>query len=319
MLDKIRSEISKRAWRIRKRLGGKGKCVYCHRSIFAGGMTFKGRPYHKTCLSFLKMGLTPKQAGLENPQSIADWWNSRRLSFQNELLYFLGYEHDWEREWNLLKPDVKAVITKWYKIYESKQVANPQSLECPSCHNPIENPKRLRVGWCPNCGAKVGVRNPEKREIAIYKGERVGVMLRVGDSAQIWIPSRQEGVWVKADKLQPVKSNPNPLNGFIGFYKGKRYEIYADTSYHAQQEIAKKYGIKKPYEITVMLAEEDGKPVTHVADFNPRPPSAWWTSMMPRVRAQYPKFGKERLSQILGGIWYKYPEGTRARIIREYD
>ncbi len=252
VLSKLRSEISKRAWRIRKRLGGKGKCVYCHRSIFAGGMTFKGRAYHKTCLSFLKMGLTPKQAGLENPQSIADWWNSRRLSFQNELLYFLGYEHDWEREWNLLKPDVKAVITKWYKIYESKQVANPQSLECPSCHNPIENPKRLRIGWCPNCGAKVGVRNPHTA-----KNETVGQYLK------------RMGIKI-----------PNNATA------------------------------KEVYELYSAIREKEG---------NPRPPSAWWTAMMPRVRAQYPKFGKERLSQVLGGVWWKLPEATRKRIIKEYD
>ena len=63
--------------------------------------------------------------------------------------------------------------------------------------------------------------------------------------------------------------NPE-LNGYIGFYKGKKYEIYSDTTYHAQQEIAKKYKIKKPYEITVMLAEKGGKPVTHLPLMNPK-------------------------------------------------
>jgi len=57
------------------------------------------------------------------------------------------------------------------------------------------------------------------------------------------------------------------MNGYIGFYKGKKYEIHADTTYQAQQAIATKYGIKKPYEITVMLAEKNGEQVTHVADF----------------------------------------------------
>lgn len=52
-------------------------------------------------------------------------------------------------------------------------------------------------------------------------------------------------------------------NGYIGFYKGKKFEVYAKTSYEAQQLIAKENGIKKAYEITVKLAEKDGKEVVH--------------------------------------------------------
>ena len=53
------------------------------------------------------------------------------------------------------------------------------------------------------------------------------------------------------------------MNGYVGFYRGKRYEIESDTSYHAQQALAAKYNIKKSYEITVVLAEKSGEQVIH--------------------------------------------------------
>ena len=53
------------------------------------------------------------------------------------------------------------------------------------------------------------------------------------------------------------------LKGYVCFYRGKRYECEATTSYKAQQLIAKKYKIKKAYEINVVLAWKDGKEVTH--------------------------------------------------------
>ena len=57
------------------------------------------------------------------------------------------------------------------------------------------------------------------------------------------------------------------LNGYVCFHKGKRYEIYAKTSYDTQQLCAKINKIKKPSEITVMLAEKNGKTVEHTATF----------------------------------------------------
>lgn len=55
------------------------------------------------------------------------------------------------------------------------------------------------------------------------------------------------------------------MNGYVGFYKQKRVEVYAETLYEAQQKAAKLLGAKKSYEITVMLAEKDGEQVTHTA------------------------------------------------------
>lgn len=55
------------------------------------------------------------------------------------------------------------------------------------------------------------------------------------------------------------------MNGYICFYKGKRLEVYADTSYQAQLKAASLFKARKSYEVDVNLAELAGKPVTHVA------------------------------------------------------
>ena len=39
--------------------------------------------------------------------------------------------------------------------------------------------------------------------IVIYKDERVRVLVHVGDRVRIWIPSRQEAVWVKESAIKP--------------------------------------------------------------------------------------------------------------------
>ena len=56
-------------------------------------------------------------------------------------------------------------------------------------------------------------------------------------------------------------------NGYICLHKGKKYEIYAESTFEAQKKCAQQNNIKKAYEISVHLAEKNGKPVTHVADF----------------------------------------------------
>ena len=58
-------------------------------------------------------------------------------------------------------------------------------------------------------------------------------------------------------------------NGYIGFWKGKKAEVYAKSSYEAQQKLVplfqKQAGRKKVKrtDITVKLAEKDGKQVSH--------------------------------------------------------
>jgi hypothetical protein len=55
------------------------------------------------------------------------------------------------------------------------------------------------------------------------------------------------------------------MNGYVAFYKGKRIEVYAETSYKAQLKAAELFKAKKSYDVTVMLAEKNGETVTHIA------------------------------------------------------
>lgn len=59
------------------------------------------------------------------------------------------------------------------------------------------------------------------------------------------------------------------MNGYVAFHKGRRTEVHAKTSYAAQKEAGKFFKLRetKYHEVTVVLAERDGQPVTHVADF----------------------------------------------------
>ena len=59
-------------------------------------------------------------------------------------------------------------------------------------------------------------------------------------------------------------SNPTPsLNGYVCFYKSKRTEVYASTTYEAQTKAAAFFKARKQYEVTVVLAEKAGAPVIH--------------------------------------------------------
>lgn len=53
------------------------------------------------------------------------------------------------------------------------------------------------------------------------------------------------------------------MNGYVAFYRGKRHEVEAETSYKAQQKAAEFFKAKHTYDVTVVLAEKDGKPVIH--------------------------------------------------------
>ena len=57
------------------------------------------------------------------------------------------------------------------------------------------------------------------------------------------------------------------MNGYVGFYKNKRVEVWAKTKYDAQCEIARILKVKKTFLINVELAELDGKPVVHTASY----------------------------------------------------
>ena len=55
------------------------------------------------------------------------------------------------------------------------------------------------------------------------------------------------------------------MNGYICTWskKNKKIEVYANTTYEAQQIAAEKLGCKKSFEIDVWLAEKGGEPVIH--------------------------------------------------------
>jgi len=55
------------------------------------------------------------------------------------------------------------------------------------------------------------------------------------------------------------------MNGYKAFYKKKVIDVYAETSYEAQQKAAKDFKAKKSYEVTVLLCEKNGVPVEHTA------------------------------------------------------
>ena len=56
------------------------------------------------------------------------------------------------------------------------------------------------------------------------------------------------------------------MNGYKCFYKGKTVEVYADTSYAAQQKAAIIFKAKKAYEVTVVLCEKSGEQVVQSCD-----------------------------------------------------
>ncbi len=56
------------------------------------------------------------------------------------------------------------------------------------------------------------------------------------------------------------------MNGYVCFYRGKRIEVQATTSYAAQTQAAAIFKAKKSYEVNVVLAEKNGEQVTHIAD-----------------------------------------------------
>jgi len=53
------------------------------------------------------------------------------------------------------------------------------------------------------------------------------------------------------------------MNGYKAFYKDKEIDVYAKTSYEAQQKAAEVFKAKKSYQVDVYLCEKEGQQVTH--------------------------------------------------------
>ncbi len=58
-----------------------------------------------------------------------------------------------------------------------------------------------------------------------------------------------------------------PKMVYIALYKGKKLEVEAASLLQARDKAAELFKAKKPWEIAIMLAEKDGKPVVHTPDF----------------------------------------------------
>jgi hypothetical protein len=53
------------------------------------------------------------------------------------------------------------------------------------------------------------------------------------------------------------------MNGYLCFYKDKKIEVYADTSFEAQKKAALIFKAKKNYMVNVVLCEKKGKEIIH--------------------------------------------------------
>lgn len=57
------------------------------------------------------------------------------------------------------------------------------------------------------------------------------------------------------------------MNGYIAFYNDKRHELHATSLFDAKTKAVAHFKPpkSKAHMVSVVLAEKDGKPVTHVA------------------------------------------------------
>lgn len=53
------------------------------------------------------------------------------------------------------------------------------------------------------------------------------------------------------------------MNGYVCFYRGSRIEVRAATSYEAQQKAVAIFKARRAYDVTIVLADVGGMPVTH--------------------------------------------------------
>ncbi|MBK3780101.1 hypothetical protein G3A43_07510 [Paraburkholderia aspalathi] len=57
------------------------------------------------------------------------------------------------------------------------------------------------------------------------------------------------------------------MNGYVGFFKGRRAETEAETTFQAQKQLAAIFKAKRQSDVTVMLAEKNGEQVVHAPMF----------------------------------------------------
>jgi hypothetical protein len=92
-------------------------------------------------------------------------------------------------------------------------------------------------------------------------------------SRNIDVGSKREATHVakmiEAHHYSEYSEPGSPRNDYVAIHSksGRKAAVKANTTYEAQRKGAAAFGVKKPHEVSVMLAKKDGKQVTHVADF----------------------------------------------------
>jgi len=310
-----RSEITKAAWRRRKRAGGKATCAFCHKPIFAGGVSYQGMPFHKTCLEEMRYGLTPAMAGVANPR------------MRNpEILKIKGASPS-----AVADAVVRALMARGFTLH-----AYPMSSTKVNISNVRVDPKVRGynispytehrgsvLGWndwvefnntvndvLDSMGVSAKVQSL-KGKFPIRDGTRRYVeedWVRMGlHGENVW---RHENPQEYSDFRKAIKSedrarqlrgmrNPHRSRDGLRFYGARALNTGGGTAYPANLVRSTK---------------------------NPRPPAGWWAQMWPKIAAQYPKkkgetieHYKKAINTIVAGIWWKYPQKTKDRLIRYYD
>jgi hypothetical protein len=57
------------------------------------------------------------------------------------------------------------------------------------------------------------------------------------------------------------------MNGYKAFYRRQTIEVYANSTFEAQQKAAALFKAKKVWEVSVVLCELAGEQVTHVPTY----------------------------------------------------
>jgi hypothetical protein len=57
-----------------------------------------------------------------------------------------------------------------------------------------------------------------------------------------------------------------PQHGYVAFYNQQRIDVWAPSLLAAKEKAVKHFKARKPHMVSVMLAEKDGRPVTHTPD-----------------------------------------------------
>jgi hypothetical protein len=73
----------------------------------------------------------------------------------------------------------------------------------------------------------------------------------------------------KTAEITSSIASAEPKLGYVCFFNTERHELYAKSLWDAKQKAIAFFKPKRKDEhmVSVLLAEKDGKPVTHVADF----------------------------------------------------